>query len=95
MGMQSEIESIGIELELMGMQSEIHSIGIEPELIGMHPEIHWQGNRNLNSWECSLSLESIGREIGTKASDPRINTRFRASPKAFIFYGLLKTRRPY
>ena len=61
-------------------------------------EIHWQGNRD--SWECSLSLEIqrlgigthgnavlrfIGRGIGTKASDLRINTRFRASPKAFIF----------
>ena len=30
---------------------------------GMQSEIHWLGNRN--SWECSLSLESIGREIGT------------------------------
>ena len=59
-------------------------------------EIHWQGNRD--SWECSLRfigreigthgnavLRFIGRGIGTKASDLRINTRFRASPKAFIF----------
>ena len=30
-------------------------------------------------------LRFIGRGIGTKASDLRINTRFRASPKAFIF----------
>lgn len=35
-------------------------------------------------------IESIGSGIGTKASDLRINTRFRSSPKAFIFYGLLK-----
>ena len=40
-------------------------------------------------------IESVGSGIGTKASDLSINTRFRASPKAFIFYGLLKTRRPY
>lgn len=43
--------------------------------------------------ECSL--RSTGWEIGTKASDLRINTRFKASPKAFILYGLLKTHRPY
>ena len=38
---------------------------------------------------------SIGIEPELKNADPRINTRFRASSKAFIFYGLLKTRRPY
>ena len=31
--------------------------------MGMHSEIHWKGDRN--SWECILSLEFIGREIGT------------------------------
>ena len=40
-------------------------------------------------------IHSIGIELELKSSDLRINTRFRASPKAFIFYGLLKTRRPY
>ena len=59
----------------------------------MQSEIHWQGN--LNSWECILSLESIGIEPELKSPDPRVNTTFRASPKAFIFYGLLKARRPY
>ena len=63
--------------------------------MGMHPEIHWLGNRNLNSWECSLEIESIGIEPELKSPDLRINPRFRADPKAFIFYGLLETRRPY
>ena len=40
-------------------------------------------------------IESIGIEPELKSPDLRINPRFRASPKAFIFYGLLKTRRPY
>ena len=44
-------------------------------------EIHWQWNRN--SWNAVLRF--IGSGIGTKASDLRINTRFRASPKAFLF----------
>ena len=61
--------------------------------MGMQSEIQSAGNRN--SWECILSLESIGIEPELNHQDHRINTRFRASPKAFIFYGLLKTRRPY
>ena len=59
----------------------------------MQSEIHRKLAGNRNSWECSLRF--IDREIGTKASDLRINTRFKASPKAFILYGLLKTHRPY
>ena len=59
--------------------------------MGMQSEIHWLGiGTHGNAF-----LRSIGREIGTKASDLRINTRFKASPKAFILYGLLKTHRPY
>ena len=63
----------------MGMQSEIEFIGWE---IGTH------GN-------AVLSFTSLAGESELKSPDHRINTRFRASPKAFIFYGLLKTRRPY
>ena len=40
-------------------------------------------------------IEFIGVESELNHQDHRINTGFRASPKAFIFYGLLKTRRPY
>ena len=37
--------------------------------MGMQSEIHWQGDRNLNSWECSLRF--IGREIGTHGNASR------------------------
>ena len=40
-------------------------------------------------------IEPIGIEPELKSPDLRINPRFRDSPKAFIFYGLLETRRPY
>ena len=40
-------------------------------------------------------IHSIGIESELNHQDHRVNTRFRADPKAFIFYGLLKTRRPY
>ena len=39
---------------------------------------------------CSLEIHSIGIEPELNHQDLRINTRFRADPKAFILYGLLK-----
>ena len=80
------------------MQSEIEFIGWEQglELMGMHPEIESIGwEQGLELMGMQSEIEFIGIEPELKSPDPRINTRFGASPKAFIFYGLLKTRRPY
>ena len=51
--------------------------------------------REIGTHGMHSEIQSIGIEPELNHPDLRINTRFRASPKAFIFYGLLKTRRPY